>query len=71
MQRIGRYRRRRPIRELVAGHPGLETIVQRLLAVRVALRREFDPFAKQCTLRPAAIRGREQLGIPSHEISLP
>jgi transposase len=35
------------IRELVAGHPSLETIAQGLLAVRVALRREFDRFEKQ------------------------
>jgi transposase len=35
------------IRELVAGHPSLETIVEGLLAVRVALRREFDRFEKQ------------------------
>ena len=35
------------IRELVAGHPSLETIAQGLLAVRVALRREFARFEKQ------------------------
>jgi transposase len=35
------------IRELVAGHPSLETIAEGLLAVRVALRREFDRFEKQ------------------------
>jgi transposase len=35
------------IRELVAGHPSLEAIAQGLLAVRVALRREFDRFEKQ------------------------
>src|SRR5215467_7827314 len=35
------------IRELVAGHPSLEAIAQSLLAVRVALRREFDRFEKQ------------------------
>jgi transposase len=35
------------MRELVAGHPSLETIVEGLLAVRVALRREFDRFEKQ------------------------
>jgi transposase len=35
------------IRELVAGHPSLDTIAQGLLAVRVALRREFDRFEKQ------------------------
>jgi transposase len=35
------------IRELVAGHPSLEAIAQGLLAVRVALRREFDRFDKQ------------------------
>ena len=35
------------IRELVAGHPNLEAIAQGLLAVRVALRREFDRFEKQ------------------------
>lgn len=35
------------IRELVAGHPSLEGIAQSLLAVRVALRREFDRFEKQ------------------------
>ena len=35
------------IRELVAGHPSLETIAQGLLTVRVALRREFDRFEKQ------------------------
>jgi transposase len=35
------------IRELVAGHPSLETIAQGLLAVRVALRRQFDRFEKQ------------------------
>jgi transposase len=34
------------IRELVAGHPSLEAIAQGLLAVRVALRREFDRFEK-------------------------
>jgi transposase len=35
------------IRELVAGHPSLEAIAQGLLAVRVALRRQFDRFEKQ------------------------
>jgi transposase len=35
------------IRELAAGHPSLETIVESLLAVRVALRREFNRFEKQ------------------------
>ena len=35
------------IRELVAGHPSLQTIAESLLAVRVALRREFDRFEKQ------------------------
>ena len=35
------------IRELVAGHPRLEVIVNSLLAARVALRREFDRFEKQ------------------------
>ena len=35
------------IRELVAGHPSLEAIANGLLAVRVALRREFDRFEKQ------------------------
>src|SRR5499427_405941 len=35
------------IRELVAGHPSLEAIAQGLVAVRVALRREFDRFEKQ------------------------
>jgi transposase len=35
------------IRELVAGHPSLETIAESLLAVRVTLRREFDRFEKQ------------------------
>ena len=35
------------IRELVSGHPSLEAIAQGLLAVRVALRREFDRFEKQ------------------------
>jgi transposase len=35
------------IRELVAGHPSLEAIAQGLLAVRVALRREFNRFEKQ------------------------
>jgi len=34
------------IRELVAGHPNLEAIAAGLLAVRVALRREFDRFEK-------------------------
>jgi len=40
-----RFERR--IRELVAGHPSLETIAAGLLAVRVALRRELDRFEKQ------------------------
>ena len=35
------------IRELVAGHPSLQAIAEGLLAVRVALRREFDRFEKQ------------------------
>jgi transposase len=35
------------IRELVAGHPRLEVIVESLLVARVALRREFDRFEKQ------------------------
>ena len=35
------------IRELVAGQPSLEAIAESLLAVRVALRREFDRFEKQ------------------------
>ena len=35
------------IRELVAGHPSLEVIAEGLLAVRVALRREFNRFEKQ------------------------
>ena len=35
------------IRELVAGHPSLEAIAQSLLAIRVALLREFDCFEKQ------------------------
>jgi transposase len=35
------------IRELVAGHPSLETIVEGLLAVRVVLRREFGRFEKR------------------------
>ena len=35
------------IRELVAGHPRLEVIVESLLAARVALRREFERFEKQ------------------------
>src|SRR5262249_32807144 len=35
------------IRELVAGHPSLEAIAESLLAVRVALRREFERFEKQ------------------------
>src|SRR5450631_150975 len=39
------------IRELVAGHPSLETIAEGLLAVRVALRRECGP-------QRAAIGGR-------------
>jgi transposase len=35
------------IRDLVAGHPSLEAIAARLLAVRTALRRELDGFEKQ------------------------
>jgi hypothetical protein len=35
------------MRELVAGHPALETIVQALLGVRAVLLREFDMFEKQ------------------------
>ncbi len=34
------------IRELVAGHPNLETIAASLLAARAALRREFDRFER-------------------------
>src|SRR5579859_7767247 len=35
------------IRELVAGHPSLETVVDALLAVRTVLLREFKAFEKQ------------------------
>jgi transposase len=35
------------IRELVAGHPSLETVATSMLAVRAALRREFNGFQRQ------------------------
>jgi transposase len=35
------------IRELVAGHPSLETVATSMLAVRTALRREFNSFQRQ------------------------
>jgi transposase len=35
------------IRELVAGHPSLETVAISMLAVRAALRREFNGFQRQ------------------------
>jgi Transposase IS116/IS110/IS902 family len=51
------------IRELVAGHPSLEAIAQSLLAVRVALRREFDRFEKQ-VLAMACCDTRARLLMP-------
>jgi hypothetical protein len=35
------------VRDLMAGHPALETIVAALLSVRAALIREFNMFEKQ------------------------
>jgi transposase len=53
------------IRELVAGHPSLEAIAQGLLAVRVALRREFDRFEKQVrTLARCDTRARLLMSVP-------
>jgi transposase len=53
------------IRELVAGHPSLEAIAQGLLAVRVALRREFDRFEKQVrTVARCDTRARLLMSVP-------
>jgi transposase len=53
------------IRELVAGHPSLEAIAQGLLAVRVALRREFDRFEKQVhAMARSDTRARLLMSVP-------
>jgi transposase len=53
------------IRELVAGHPSLEAIAQSLLAVRVALRHEFDRFEKQVrTMARCDTRARLLMSVP-------
>ena len=53
------------IRELAAGHPSLETIVEGLLAVRVVLRREFDRFEKRVrAMARCDARARLLMSIP-------
>jgi len=53
------------IRELVAGHPSLEAIAQGLLAVRAALRREFDRFEKQVlAIARSDTRARLLMSVP-------
>jgi len=53
------------MRERVAGHPSLEAIAQGLLAVRVALRREFDRFEKQVhAMARSDTRARLLMSVP-------
>lgn len=53
------------IRELVDGHPRLEAIAQRLLAVRAILRREFSGFEKELrTTARSDVRARLLMSVP-------
>jgi transposase len=53
------------IRELVAGHPSLETIAASLLAVRAVLRREFSAFEKRVrAMARADARARLLTSVP-------
>jgi len=53
------------IRELVNGHPSLQTIAQALLAVRTALRRELDGFERQLqAVARSDVRARLLMSVP-------
>jgi transposase len=53
------------IRELVNGHPSLQTIAQALLAVRTALRRELDGFERQVSaVARSDVRARLLMSVP-------
>jgi len=53
------------IRELVHGHPSLQTIAQALLTVRTALRRELDGFERQLhAVARNDIRARLLMSVP-------
>src|SRR5262249_15541686 len=54
------------IRELVAGHPSLETIAEALLSVRAVLLREFNGFEKRVRLMSRAdARARLLMSTPA------
>jgi transposase len=53
------------IGELVAGHPSLDAIAQAVLAVRLALRRQFDRFEKQVrAMARCDMRARSLMSVP-------